>query len=112
MYHLYSVIDGFKVTLGSLPLQLGMLLTLLIMVPVPKIDGHFDWDAMFYKLYLVFVHAVLFLQITINHYYAMEIPMLSASTNVVLMCLQVFTQIKTSVNWIFTDHDQAWHDAR
>ena len=112
MYHLYSVIDGFKVTLGSLPLQLGMLLTLLIMVPVPKIDGHFDWDAMFYKFYLVFVHAVLFLQITINHYYAMEIPMLSASTNVVLMCLQVFTQIKTSVNWIFTDHDQAWHDAR
>ena len=96
MYHLHSVIDGFKVTLGSLPLQLGMFLTLLIMVPVPKIDGHLDGDAMLYKFYLVFVHGVLFLQITVNHYYAMEIPMLSACSNVVLMCLQVYTQITIS----------------
>ena len=103
MYHLYSVIDGFKVTLGSLPLQLGMLLTLLFMVPVPEIDGHLDWDAMLYKFYLVFVHGLLFLQITVNHYYAMEIPMLSASANVLMMCLQVFTQINLSVNWIFPD---------
>ena len=31
-----SVIDGFKVILGSMPLQFAMLLTVLTLVPVPE----------------------------------------------------------------------------
>ena len=40
-----SVIDGFKVILGSMPMQLGMFLNVLIMVPVPTLDGEPDAEA-------------------------------------------------------------------
>ena len=39
MFNTVSVIDGFKVILGSMPLQLGMFFTLLFMVPIPDIEG-------------------------------------------------------------------------
>ena len=67
---------------------------------------------MFYKYYLVFVHGILFFQIVVNHYYINDFPMLSSCTNVVLLSLQVMTQIYISVDWIFNEPDQAWIDAR
>ena len=112
MIYTSSVIDGFKVILGSMPLQLGMFLTIIFKVPIPEIDGQWDDEAKFYKFYLIVVHGVLFLQIVVNHYFSQLIPMLSSCTNVVLMLLQVVTQINISVNWVFSEHDQAWLDAR
>ena len=111
-----SVIDGFKVILGSMPLQFAMLLTVLTLVPVPEDPtepGVKDPDARFTYWWLVFVHGIFFAQILVNHYFALDIPMISSVSNVVLMLAQVMTQINLSVNWIFYVHpDQTWADAR
>ena len=65
-----SVIDGFKVILGSLPIQLGMFMTTLCMVPVPNDPktGEQDREALYTYIWLCIVHFILFVQITINHY--------------------------------------------
>ena len=112
MFNTVSVIDGFKVILGSMPLQLGMFFTVIFMVPIPEIDGQWDSKAMFYKFYLVFVHGILFVQIVVNHYFINDFPMLSSCTNVILLSLQVMTQINISVDWIFNEPEQVWLDAR
>ena len=113
MIHTSSLIDGFKVILGSMPLQLGMFLTVIFKVPVPEIDGQWDTAALAYKIYLVLVHGLLFCQISVNHYYAHDIPMLSSVTNVVFMCMQVVTQINISINWIFlSEEHQEWLELR
>ena len=108
-----SVIDGFKVILGSLPIQFAMLLTVLTMVPVPENDGVKDSEARATYWWLVIVHLVFFIQISINHYFALDIPMISSISNVVLMLVQVMTQINLSVNWVFYPHpDAEWIAAR
>ena len=102
-----SVIDGFKVILGSMPLQFAMLLTVLTLVPVPEDPtepGVKDHDARVTYWWLVFVHGIFFAQIVVNHYFALDIPMISSVSNVVLMLAQVMTQISLSVNWIFYAH--------
>ena len=99
-----SVIDGFKVILGSMPLQLGMLLNVLIMVPVPTMDGEPDSEARGTYYWLLFTHFIFFSQIVVNHYYTLDIPMISSVSNVVLMLVQVMTQINLSVNWVFYPH--------
>ena len=59
------------------------------------------------------MHLVFFLQISINHYFALDIPMISSISNVVLMLVQVMTQINLSVNWVFYPHPNAeWIAAR
>ena len=96
-----SVIDGFKVILGSMPMQLGMLLNVLIMVPIPTLNGEIDAEASRTYWWLVFTHFIFFVQIVVNHYYTLDIPMISSVSNVVLMLVQVMTQINLSVNWVF-----------
>ena len=108
-----SVIDGFKVVLGSLPLQLGMLLTILFMIPIPELNGENDKEAQLTYIWLVFVHTILFAQIVINHYFAHLFPTLSSLSNVLLMMVQVITQINLCVNWVFYAHpDAEWEAAR
>ena len=114
MIQIASVIDGFKVILGSLPLQLGMLLTILISIRVPELeDGNKDKDALVTYVMLCIVHILLFTQIFFNHYAAQWSPMFFSATNVVCMLVQVITQIFLCVNWVFKANiEQEWLDAR
>ena len=108
-----SVIDGFKVVLGSLPLQIGMLFTTLCTVPIPKFEDKLDTECLYTYIMLCTVHFLMFLQIAINHYYASSIPNISAITNIFLMMVQVITQINLCVNWVFYAHpNAAWIEER
>ena len=45
MFFTASVVDGFRVVLGSMPFQFGMFLTMLLIVPIPEFEGKTDSDA-------------------------------------------------------------------
>ena len=108
-----SVPDGFKVVLGSLPLQMGMLLTVLFMIPIPKFEGETDKEALFSYILLVTVHTFCFIQILVNHYFAHVVTNVSSVTNIILMMVQVMTQINLCVNWVFYHEPNAeWQAAR
>ena len=62
MIHILSVLDGFPVVLGSMPMQFGMLLTLLLSIKIPKdlnTGEKYDEDALFVYILLVSTHAAI-----------------------------------------------------
>ena len=100
-----TVIDGFKVILGSLPLQLAMMITILTSVSVPRDDNdEMDPTAKGTYLWLCIVHLAMFVQIFFNMYVN-----LNPVANVVLMLVQVVTQIFLCVNWVYNPNlDPDW----
>ena len=59
MINIKSVLDGFPVVLGSMPIQFGMLMTLILSIKIPRNmdDKYMDGDAVYVYCLLVFNHA-------------------------------------------------------
>ena len=113
MFFTASVVDGFRVVLGSMPYQFGMFLTMLFIVPVPEFEGKTDSEARMTYWVVLLVHLILFFQILVNHYFSTKSPTMASITNVLLIFVQVMTQIYVCVNWVFNpEHTQEWLDAR
>ena len=90
-----------------------MLMTILFMVPVPTMNGEKDKECLYTYIWLVVVHFVIFVQVLINHYFSHNVPNISSISNVLLMLVQVITQINLCVNWVFyANPDAEWEAAR
>ena len=62
MINIKSVLDGFPLVLGSMPVQFGMLMTLLLSIKVPRDASQqdkLDNEAMFVYYLLISTHAVI-----------------------------------------------------
>ena len=105
-----SVIDGFKVILGSLPLQFAMMVTIITMIRVPlDSEGEYETEALACYIWLVLLHLILWWQVLVNHYSVSDNPQLYAVSNVVLLMLQVGTQAYLCVNFVFpAEPNPAW----
>ena len=65
-----SVIDGFEIVLGSMPVQFGMLVALLVSISVPRNTetGDYCWDAFRAKALLITMHLVILITKFIQQY--------------------------------------------
>ena len=69
MIHTNSLVDGFPVILGSLPIQFGMIVTLLVAIRVPKDeDGGYNVNCLSIYKWILWAHIINLICQGINHF--------------------------------------------
>ena len=69
MIHTNSLIDGFPVILGSLPIQFAMTLAMIIAIRVPKDeDGEKNEHCRFIYWWVLSAHLLILVCQSVNHY--------------------------------------------
>ena len=111
MIHIKSVLDGFPVVLGSMPVQFGMLMTLLLSIKIPKDlndSEKSDEDALFVYVLLCVTHAAILVIKYLQQWLALSYFMLYKALMMGSLFLQLFTINFVLGNWVFdqTDPDQ------
>lgn len=84
MIYTSSIIDGFKVILGALPIQFAMLVTMLTCVHVKSLE---DKMATFTYFFVVFTHIVMIIVSLMYHFFFTGRHMLAAQLNIFAMIL-------------------------
>ena len=70
MIYTSSIIDGFKVILGSVPIHIAMLLAMVITIRVPRASLDDEMDTLSLELYVLVAttHSLLFLLGLLSHF--------------------------------------------
>ena len=108
MIHNKLVIDGFAIVLGSMPIQFGMLMTLLLSVQVPKnMDDptKFQEEAQFVYYLLIFTHAAILTVKFLRQYLAYTNYMLYRSLMMLCLFLQLFSMNFVLGRWVYDQSD-------
>ena len=110
MINTKSVLDGFPVVLGSMPVQFGMLMTLLLSVKIPRNTDDqekFNDDALLMYCLLVTNHALILIVKTIQSKIAFQYANLCRCLMMACLFLQLFTMNYLLGDWVFDQTDSA-----
>ena len=102
MINIKSVLDGFPVVLGSMPVQFGMLMTLLLSIKIPRnMDDQekFNADATFMYCLLVINHALILIIKVVQSRIAFQYGNLCRFLMMACLFLQLFT-----INFLLGDY--------
>ena len=105
MIYTSSIIDGFKVIIGTCPIHMAMLCTLLIAIRIPR-DENGERNDTATVLYLMMVVNHIFL-VTVgffNHFLHKNNHVLIAQMNVIALCAALLIMMALASHWIFADH--------
>ena len=104
MINIKSVLDGFPLVLGSMPVQFGMLMTLLLSIKVPRDNNNQDKldeeAASMYGL-LIFTHTAILIVKYLQQWLAYSNFMLFKTLIMGSLFLQLFTMNFVLGNWVF-----------
>ena len=102
-----SVLDGFAVVLGSMPIQFGMLMTLLLSIQVPKNmdSGKYQEEAQFVYYLLIFTHSAILTVKFLRQYLAYTHYMLYRSLMMLSLFLQMFSMNFVLGRWVYDQSD-------
>ena len=108
MINTNSVIDGFVIVLGSMPVQFGMFVALLLSISVPKHSetGEYCRDALVAYIALMTTHVAILITkysqqwINKNHY------LVAKSMIMFCLFLQLTTMNFILCNWVYDQADQ------
>lgn len=107
MINTISIIDGFKVLLGSVPIHFSLLITMAIEVSIPKCeetDKH-DECRVLMPLYLMalITHIIIFVVGIITNFYAGDVNRFLEQFHIVAILVQVSVLVYICDWWVFND---------
>ena len=112
MIHTNSLIDGFPVILGSLPIQFAMTLAMIIAIRVPKDeDGTSNPHCKFIYWWVLSTHLLILVCQSINHYLGERWHLMKKQLTIVCLMVQLLMINTICGEWIFEDgqHKAADH---
>ena len=101
-----SVIDGFKVTLGSMVVQVAMALTVLVLIYTNEIEGPLKENVEWELWILAILHVCFGLQIFLNFHGDEVYQIVSQLTTIVSMCIQFIQVTYLAINWVLPHEDR------
>ena len=102
-----SVLDGFPIVLGSMPVQFGMALTMILSVVVPKgADGaESAEDALQIYRQLLFVHCLIVAVKMFGEHFSYNYSMTYKSLSIIALFFQLLIMNFVLGDWIYDQKD-------
>lgn len=107
MINLASIIDGFKVLLGAVPIHIAMIATLLTAIHIPRDDNGtwFDFNDKALMIYLALLA---------NHIFSLAIVLLTTTQHdrsqllisqfsIIAICFMIVVILEVSSDWTFNE---------